>query len=127
MLLAARRRQAWLLHRFAIQMGPKSHQYSRWRSTVSRAVIYETFGGPGVLELREVPEPHAGLGELRVRVAAVGLNAMDPAFAAMPELAARFDITLPSGFGFGYDFAGRVDEIGEGISEFALGDASMAV
>ena len=27
---------------------------------MSRAVVYETFGGPEVLELREVPEPHAG-------------------------------------------------------------------
>ena len=40
---------------------------------MSRAVIYETFGGPEVLELREVPEPHAGPGEVRVRVAAAGL------------------------------------------------------
>ena len=37
---------------------------------MSRAVIYERFGGPDVLELREVPEPHAGPGEVRVRVAA---------------------------------------------------------
>jgi len=67
-------------------------------------VLYEEFGGPEVLKLRDVPEPHAGPGEIRIRVAAVGLNPMDPAFAAMPELAARFKITLPSGFG--YDFAG---------------------
>jgi NADPH:quinone reductase-like Zn-dependent oxidoreductase len=87
---------------------------------MSRAVIYEKFGGPEVLELRDVPEPHAGHGELRVRIAAVGLNAMDPAFAAMPEMAARFNLTFPCGFG--YDFAGSVDEIGEGISEFAVGD-----
>ena len=44
---------------------------------MSRAVIYETFGGPEVLELREVPEPRAGPGEVRVRVAAAGLNPMD--------------------------------------------------
>jgi NADPH:quinone reductase-like Zn-dependent oxidoreductase len=87
---------------------------------MSRAVVYDRFGGPEVLELRDVPEPHAGPGEIRIRVAAVGLNPMDPAFAAMPELAARFNITLPSGFG--YDFAGSVDEIGEGASGFAVGD-----
>jgi NADPH:quinone reductase-like Zn-dependent oxidoreductase len=57
---------------------------------MSRAVIYERYGGPEVLELRDVPEPHAGPDEIRIRVAAVGLNAMDPAFVAMPELAARF-------------------------------------
>ena len=44
---------------------------------MSRAVIYEAFGGPEVLQLREVPEPHAGPGEVRVRVAAAGLNPMD--------------------------------------------------
>jgi hypothetical protein len=36
---------------------------------------------------------------------------MDPAIASMPELAARFNITVPSGFG--YDVAGVVDEVGE--------------
>jgi NADPH:quinone reductase-like Zn-dependent oxidoreductase len=66
------------------------------------------------------PEPHAGPGEIRIRVAAVGLNPMDPAFAAMPELAARFNITLPSGFG--YDFAGSVDEVGEDAGGFTVGD-----
>jgi NADPH:quinone reductase-like Zn-dependent oxidoreductase len=87
---------------------------------MSRAVIYERYGGPEVLELRNVPEPHAGPGEIRIRVAAVGLNPMDPAFAAMPELAAGFNITLPSGFG--YDLAGSVDEIGEDVVGFKLGD-----
>jgi len=86
---------------------------------MSRAVIYEKFGGPEVLELQDVPEPHAGPGEVRVRVAAVGLNPMDPAIAATPELAARFNITVPSGFG--YDFAGVVDEVGDGASGFAEG------
>jgi len=87
---------------------------------MSRAVIYEQFGGPEVLELRDVPEPHAGPGEIRIRVAAVGLNPMDPAFAAMPELAARFNLALPSGFG--YDFAGSVDEVGGGADGFTVGD-----
>jgi NADPH:quinone reductase-like Zn-dependent oxidoreductase len=87
---------------------------------MSRAVIYEKFGGPEVLELQDVPEPHAGPGEIRVRVAAVGLNPMDPAIAAMPELAARFNITVPSGFG--YDVAGVVDEVGARASGFAVGE-----
>jgi NADPH:quinone reductase-like Zn-dependent oxidoreductase len=87
---------------------------------MSRAVIYETFGGPEVLELRDVPEPHAGPGEVRVRVAAAGLNPMDWGIASRPEAAARFGITVPSGFG--YDFAGVVDEAGGGATGFAVGD-----
>ncbi|MFC6930648.1 alcohol dehydrogenase catalytic domain-containing protein [Actinomadura yumaensis] len=87
---------------------------------MSRAVMYETFGGPEVLELREVPEPHAGTGEVRVRVAAVGLNPMDWALSSSPETAQRFGITLPSGFAT--DFAGTVDEVGEGVSGFTVGD-----
>jgi NADPH:quinone reductase-like Zn-dependent oxidoreductase len=87
---------------------------------MNRAVMYETFGGPEVLELREVPEPHAGAGEVRVRVAAVGLNPMDWVLSSMPEMAQQFGITLPSGFGT--DFAGTVDEVGEGVSGFAVGD-----
>lgn len=87
---------------------------------MSRAVIYETYGGPDVLELRDVPEPHAGPGEIRVRVRAVGLNPMDGAFAAKPEMAAMFGLSLPSGFG--YDFAGEVDELADSASGFAVGD-----
>ncbi|MCD9586685.1 NADP-dependent oxidoreductase [Streptomyces sp. 8ZJF_21] len=87
---------------------------------MGRAVIYETFGGPEVLELREVPEPHAGPGEVRVRVTAAGLNPMDWSIASRPEAAARFGITVPSGFGS--DLAGVIDEVGDGATGFVVGD-----
>ncbi|WP_329067582.1 NADP-dependent oxidoreductase [Amycolatopsis sp. NBC_01480] len=87
---------------------------------MSRAVIYQKFGGPEVLELQDVPEPHAGPGEIRVRVTAAALNPMDWILVAQPEAAARFGVTLPSGFG--YDLAGVVDEAGEGATGFAVGD-----
>ena len=86
---------------------------------MSRAVIYEKFGGPEVLEVREVPEPHAGPGELRIRVAAAGLNPMDWGLASHPALAAQFGVTVPSGFG--YDLAGVVDEVGVGVTGFSVG------
>jgi len=87
---------------------------------MSRAVIYEKFGGPEVLELREVAEPHPGPGQVRIRVTAAGLNPMDWGIASRPEAAARFGITLPSGFG--YDLAGVVDEVGDCAAGFAAGD-----
>jgi len=87
---------------------------------MSRAVIYEKNGGPEVLEIRDVPEPHAGSGEIRVHVGAAGLNFMDVGFTKRPEIAARFGITLPSGFVS--DFAGIIDEVGDGVTGFVVGD-----
>lgn len=77
---------------------------------MSRAVIYETLGGPEVLELREIPEPHPEPGEVRVRVTAASLNPMDGAIVFFGG--DLFGISLPSGFG--YDFAGVIDEVGTG-------------
>ncbi|WP_406137355.1 NADP-dependent oxidoreductase [Streptomyces sp. NBC_01089] len=87
---------------------------------MSRAVRYGRFGGPEVLELQEIPEPHAAPDEVRVRVTAAGLNPMDWQIAAQPDMAARFGITLPAGFGS--DFAGVVDEVGAEATGFATGD-----
>jgi NADPH:quinone reductase-like Zn-dependent oxidoreductase len=87
---------------------------------MSRAVMYESFGGPEVLEIREVAEPHAGSGEVRVHVAAAGLNPMDWLLSSVPEVAAQFGITVPAGFG--YDMAGVVDEVGDDVEGFAVGD-----
>ena len=87
---------------------------------MSRAVIHDSFGGPEILELREVEEPNAGPGEVRVHVAAAGLNPMDWLIPSSAELAQGFGYTLPSGFG--HDFAGTVDEVGEGVEDFAVGD-----
>ena len=87
---------------------------------MSRAVIYRSFGGPEVHEVQDVPEPHAGPGQVRIKVAAAGLNPMDWGIAQRPDLAAQFGVSLPAGFGF--DFAGAVDEAGEGVTDYTVGD-----
>src|SRR5690242_8353699 len=89
-------------------------------ATTSRAVQLESFGGPEVLNLREVPAPQAGPGQVRVRVTAAGLNPMDWIMTADAETAARFGLTLP--VGFGTDYAGVVDQVGAGVTGFAPGD-----
>lgn len=86
----------------------------------STAVQLASFGGPEVLDLREVPAPHAGPGQIRVRVTAAGLNPMDWIMTADADTAARFGLTLPAGFGT--DYAGLVDQVGEGVAGFAAGD-----
>ena len=89
-------------------------------ATTSRAVRLESFGGPEVLNLREVPAPQAGPGQIRVRVTAAGLNPMDWFMTSDAETATRFGLSLPSGFGT--DYAGVVDQAGDGVTEFAAGD-----
>ncbi len=89
-------------------------------AAMSRAVRLELFGGPEVLNLREVPVPQAGSGQIRVRVTAAGLNPMDWFMTSDADTATRFGLTLPSGFGT--DYAGVVDQVGDGVTEFAAGD-----
>jgi NADPH:quinone reductase-like Zn-dependent oxidoreductase len=86
----------------------------------SRAVRLESFGGPEVLSLHEVPAPQAGSGQIRVRVTAAGLNPMDWFMTSDPETASQFGLSLPCGFGT--DYAGAVDQVGDGVTEFAAGD-----
>jgi NADPH:quinone reductase-like Zn-dependent oxidoreductase len=87
---------------------------------MSRAIRYTAFGGPDVLELQDVAEPHAGLDEVRIRVASASLNPMDWMLSSMPDVAAMFGIALPAGFGT--DFAGTIDEVGSHVKGFQIGD-----
>ena len=80
-----------------------------------RAVQYSSFGGPDVLEIADVPEPHAGPAQIRIKVAAVGVNPID--WKVRQGLMGG---ELPAGTG--YDAAGTVDELGEGVSGVTLGD-----
>lgn len=85
---------------------------------MSRQVQYSRHGGPEVLELVEVDEPHAGDGQVRVAVRAAGLNAFD--FKARQNPAMLPNRPLPRGQGS--EFAGVVDEIGASVTEVAVGD-----
>jgi NADPH:quinone reductase-like Zn-dependent oxidoreductase len=80
-----------------------------------RAVRFSAFGGPEVLEIVEVDEPHAGPGQIRVSVRAAGINPVDWKMrrgAMGGELPQRT----------GREVAGVVDEVGEGVSDVAPGD-----
>lgn len=84
-----------------------------------RAVRFDRYGGVDVLEVREVEDPGAGAGEVRVAVKAAGIN---PGEMSIREgrMHERFPATFPSGQGT--DFAGVVDSVGEGVDEVAEGD-----
>lgn len=86
----------------------------------SRMVRLMSFGGPDALALHEVAPPQAGPGQLRVRVRAAGLNPMDWIITSNADTAASFGLSLPCGFGT--DYAGTVDQVGEGVTDLAVGD-----
>ncbi|MEV0278092.1 NADP-dependent oxidoreductase [Streptomyces sp. NPDC050610] len=77
------------------------------------------FGGPDVLQLIDAEEPHAGPGQVRVAVRAAGVNPVDWRIREGQKLGAH-PITLPTGIGL--DAAGVVDEVGDGVEGFAVGD-----
>ena len=80
-----------------------------------RAVQFESFGGPEVLAVSEVAEPHASAGQIRVAVKAVGINPVDWKFRQ-----GMMGGDLPRGTGL--EVAGVVDEVGDGVSDVSAGD-----
>ena len=76
-----------------------------------RAVRFERYGGPEILEVVEVEVPRPGPGQVLVRVKAAGIN---PGEAAIRngQLHERWPATFPSGEGS--DMAGVVEEAAEG-------------
>ncbi|MEV6282032.1 NADP-dependent oxidoreductase [Kribbella sp. NPDC051770] len=82
------------------------------------AIVFEEFGGPEVLRSREIDAPHAGPGQVRVKVVAAGVNPMD-----YKVRRGWFEAMMPTTFPAvpGAEVAGVVDEAGEG-AEFAVGD-----
>lgn len=82
-----------------------------------QAIVQEKLGDPEVLELRELPDPEPGAGEVRVAVAASGVHVVDTAMRRgnppfpPPELP-----TVP-----GREVAGTVDAVGAGVPQTWLG------
>lgn len=81
-----------------------------------RAVRYSEFGGPEVLQIVEVPEPHAGPREIRVVVNACGVNPID-----WKVRQGFMGGELPRGMGI--EVAGVVDEVGDEVTDATPGDA----
>ncbi len=88
-----------------------------------RAIVIARPGGPEVLELRDVPAPEPGLGRVRVRVAASGVNRAD-------LLQRRGGYPAPPGWPPdipGLEYAGTVDALGEGVAGWRVGDRVMGL
>jgi len=80
-----------------------------------KAIQYTRFGGPEVLELVDLPDPHPGPGQIRVAVRAVGVNPID-----WKTRSGMMGGELPQTTG--REAAGVINELGEGVEEVAPGD-----
>jgi NADPH:quinone reductase-like Zn-dependent oxidoreductase len=84
-----------------------------------RALQYRAYGDPEVLEWGEAPDPHPGPGQIRVAVRAASVNPID--WKAFSGLMSGGEPMAGTGY-LGYDAAGVVDEVGEGVTGVSVGD-----
>ncbi|UNK71873.1 NADP-dependent oxidoreductase [Microbacterium sp. H1-D42] len=85
---------------------------------MARAIVYTELGTPDVLHLVDIPDPVAGPGEVVVRIEAAGVNPLD----AKLRRGARPSPPIVEPRRVGFDGAGVVSELGEGVTGFAVGD-----
>jgi NADPH:quinone reductase-like Zn-dependent oxidoreductase len=90
-----------------------------------RAVGVLEFGGPEALRLVDLPEEHAGPGQVRLRVTAAAVNPTDT-HAVLGAYAGRDPVKQPPWVP-GMDVAGVVDEVGDGVGHLSVGDRAMGV
>ncbi len=84
-----------------------------------RALQFRSYGGPEALEVADVEEPHAGPGQVRIAVRAASVNPIDWKILS-GALAGGKPLEGPRQLGF--DAAGVVDEVGDGVSDVSVGD-----
>ena len=82
-----------------------------------KAVVLTGTGGYDVLQVQERPDPPVGPGDVRIAVKAAGINFAD----TMARVGLYPDAPKPPCV-LGYEVAGEVESVGEGVSEFAVGD-----
>jgi NADPH:quinone reductase-like Zn-dependent oxidoreductase len=89
-----------------------------------RAVTYHEYGEPSVLRVEDAAEPHAGSGQVRIRVEAASVNPIDWKLrsGALREMMPLQLPVIP-----GRDAAGVVDEVGDGVTGTAVGDRVFGI
>lgn len=92
------------------------------------AVVVTEYGGPQVLQLVDIDEPHAGPGRLRIRVHAATVNPADVLLRVGDIDEALRASTLSPPYRPGMEVAGVVDEIGPDTrTDVGIGDRVMAI
>jgi NADPH2:quinone reductase len=84
------------------------------------AIRVNQYGGPEALALEDIPMPEPKAGEVRIKVAAAGLN-----FIEIYQRSGQYQGNLP--FTLGAEAAGTINAIGAGVKGFKIGDRVMTV
>ena len=84
-----------------------------------RGLQFRAYGGPKVLEWAEAPDPHPGPGQIRIAVRAASVNPID--WKTISGVMSGGKPMQGTGY-LGYDAAGVVDEVGEGVTGVSVGD-----
>jgi NADPH:quinone reductase-like Zn-dependent oxidoreductase len=88
-----------------------------------RAAVYDRYGSPDVLRIDDVPVPTPGPGQVLVEVAATSVNLSDwECLRGSPFYARLGGLRSPARRTLGSDIAGRVTEVGEGVTRLRAGD-----
>jgi NADPH:quinone reductase-like Zn-dependent oxidoreductase len=87
-------------------------------------MIYGAYGGPERLEMADIPRPSPGPGQALVRVIAGSVNPID-----WKRASGEFRLVMPVKFPAvpGFDVAGDVEELGPGVTGYAIGDRVHAM
>ena len=86
-----------------------------------KALLSTATGGPETLVLGELPEPVAGAGQVVVAVKACAINFPDTLM-----IEDRYQVRPPRPFAPGGEIAGVIESVGEGVTDFAVGDRVLA-
>jgi NADPH:quinone reductase-like Zn-dependent oxidoreductase len=88
-----------------------------------KAIVYEQYGSPDVLELKEIDKPSPGDDEVLIKVRAVALNPLDwRIMGGKPFIVRLFARRIPKPRRPGVDVAGVVEAVGRNVTELKPGD-----
>jgi NADPH:quinone reductase-like Zn-dependent oxidoreductase len=90
-----------------------------------KAILYTKYGPPDVLELHDMEKPSPKKDEVLVRVHAASINALEWRRFTLPKIMVRImggGIREPKNKSLGADFAGRVEAVGAGVTQYKPGD-----
>jgi len=85
-----------------------------------KAMVLNSYGETSAFELADMPKAEAKPGHVVVRIAATSVNTVDTMIRVMGQDQLPFAPDLPAILGM--DFAGTVEAVGEGVTEFSVGD-----